>query len=350
MPDSLPNAVAMQATQAPAETLLGIARGFRTAQALYVAAGLGIADLLADGARSVDELATASGTHAPSLYRLLRALASIGIFAEDDTGRFRLTPLAEPLCANAPCSVRNMIRFLGAPMLVESWTQLLYSVETGQPAFNHLHGMGLYAYLDQHPGAAAIFHAGMAATARHPAVLAAYDFAGASVVVDVGGGNGTLISAILHAYPALRGILFERPEIAAGARERMEREGLAGRCEVVGGSFFEAVPEGGDLYILSDVLHNWGDEEAIEILASCRRAMTESGRLLVIQQVLPPGNEPSLGKFADLNMLTVLGGRERTEDEFRRLLAGGDFALIRVIATSDSYSIVEAVPTGTTGR
>lgn len=344
MPDQLPNTIATQTPQTPADTLLNIAKGYRIAQALFAATTLGIADLLAGGPRSVDELAEATGTHAPSLYRLLRALASMGIFAEDDDHGFQLTPLAEPLRSDTPHSVRDLVRFMGDPILLEAWGQLLYSVQTGKPAFDHLHGMGLFAYLAQHPDAAATFHAGMAATTRHPAVVEAYDFAGIAVVVDVGGGDGTLIAALLHAHPTLRGILFDRPEIAARARERLEREGLAGRCQVSGGSFFEAVPEGGDLYILSDVIHNWSDDQAIAILATCRKAMTASGRLLVIQQVVPPGNVPALSKLADLNMLAVLGGRERTANEFRQLLSAAGFSLSRIMQTRDSYSIVEAVP------
>lgn len=332
------------ATAAPADTLRAIARGYRTAQALYVAAALGIADLLANGPRSVDGLAAATKTHAPSLYRLLRALASIGIFAEDDERRFLLTPLAEPLRSDVPGSVLSFVRFMCAPMLLEPWGNLLYSVQTGRPAFDHVHGMSLYAYLAQHPDAAAVFHAGMSTMSRHPAVLDAYDFAGATVVVDVGGGDGTLLAGILRANPALHGILFDRPEIAEAARGHLEREGLTDRCRVVGGSFFESVPEGGDLYILSDVVHNWGDDQVVTILANCRRAMPASGRLLVIQEVLPPGNEPALGKFADLNMLVVPGGRERTADEQRTVLAAAGFGLTRIIPTRDSYSIVEAVP------
>lgn len=347
MPDITPNT---NSSLAPTDILLNIVRGYRAAQALSVAATLGIADQLAGGPRSVDELAAATGTHAPSLYRLLRALASIGIFAEDGERRFSLTPLAEPLRSDAPRSVRGLVRLLGYPVLFEPWVHLLDSVRTGEPAFVSLHGMGLYAYLAQHSEDAAVFHAGMAATGRHQAVIAAYDFGDASVVVDVGGGDGTLLAAILRAYPALRGVLFERPETAAEARERLDREGFAERSQVVGGSFFESVPDGGDLYLLSDVIHNWSDEQVIAILANCRRAMAGHGRLLVIQEVLPAGNEPAPGKFADLNMLAVLGGRERTADEHRALLAAGGFALTRIITTRDSYSIIEAVPVRETER
>lgn len=339
MPDQTPHVVA---TQAPGDILLEMTRGYRHGQALAVAATLGIADLLADGPRSVDDLAEATGTHAPSLLRLLRALASIGVFAEDDRQRFRLTPLAEPLRSDAPHSVRSSLRFLGDPVLFVPWGQLLQSVRTGGPAFDSVFGTGMYDYLAQHPAAAEVFNAGMAGQPRHEAVLEAYDFGGARMVVDVGGGNGRLIAAILRAHPAQQGILYDLPEVVAGAQESLE--GLADRCRVVGGSFLDSVPEGGDLYLLSDVLHNWDDDRAVTILANCRRAMAAEGRLVIIQQVLPAGNDAT-GRFADLNMLVLLGGRERTADDFRELLAKADFTLTRIIGTRVPYSIVEAVPT-----
>jgi SAM-dependent methyltransferase len=345
MPDQSPRVVA---AQVPADVLLEIVRGYRQGQALAVAATLGIADLLADGPRLVDELAEATGTHAPSLLRLLRALASIGVFAEGDGQRFQLTPLAEPLRSDAPRSVRSSLRFLGDSVLFVPWGQLLHSVRTGGPAFDHVFGTGMYAYLAQHPAAAEVFNAGMSGQPRHEAVLEAYDFGGARVVVDVGGGNGRLIAAILSAHPAQRGILCDLPEVVAEARQRLEREGLADRCQVVGGSFLDWVPVGGDLYLLSDVLHNWDDDRAVTILANCRKAMAEEGRLVIVQQVLPPGNDDVFGRFADLNMLILLGGRERTADDFRQLLALAGFTLTRIIGTRVPYSIVEAIPTRAT--
>jgi O-methyltransferase domain/Dimerisation domain len=342
MPDQTPR---VAATQAPADVLLDIVRGYRHGQALAVAATLGIADLLADGSRSVDELAEATGTHAPSLLRLLRALATIGVFAEGDGQCFRLTPLAEPLRSDAPRSVRSSLRFLGDPVLFVPWGQLLHSVKTGGPAFDHVFRANLYAYLAQHPAAAEVFNAGMAGQPRHVAVLEAYDFGEARVVVDVGGGNGRLIAAILRAHPAQRGILYDLPEVVAEARQRLEHDGLTDRCQVVGGSFLERVPEGGNLYLLSDVLHNWDDDRAVTILTNCRKAMAEEVRLLIVQQVLPEGNDDVFGRFADLNMLVLLGGRERTADDFRQLLAMAGFTLTRVVGTRVPYSIVEAMPT-----
>jgi hypothetical protein len=341
MPDQTPR---VAATQPPADVLLDIMRGYRQGQALAVAATLGIADLLADGPRSVDELAEVTGTHAPSLVRLLRALASIGVFAEDDDQRFRLTSLAEPLRSDAPRSVRSSLRFLGDPVLFVPWGQLLHSVKTGEPAFDHVFGTGLYSYLAQHPEPAEVFNAGMAGQPRHEVVLEVYDFSQARVVVDVGGGDGRLIAAILRAHPAQRGILCDLPGVVAEARQRLEHDGLTDRCEVVGGSFLERVPEGGDLYLLSDVLHNWDDDRAVTILANCRKAVAEEGRLVIVQQVLPPSNDDVFGRFADLNMLVLLGGRERTADDFRQLLAAAGFTLTRILGTRVPYSIVEAIP------
>jgi SAM-dependent methyltransferase len=325
-------------------TLLDIALGYRAAQALYVVAELGIADLLAGGPRSSMELATASGAYGPALLRLLRVAARMGIVVEDEQSRFSLTPLGEPLRTDVAGSAHDLVRLFGAPLFFAPWGQLLYSVQTGQPAFDHLHGMGMYTYLAQHPEEAAVFNAGMAATTGLQAVIEAYDFAGARTLVDVGGGTGALMASVLRAHPSLRGVLFDLPGVVAEARERIEREGLIERCRVVGGDFFASVPAGGDLYTLFDVVHNWDDEKASAILANCRRAMAGDGRLLLIERVPPPGNEPSPAAFSDLNGLVLLGGRERTAEEHRAVLAAAGFHLSRILSTPAPWSIVEAIP------
>lgn len=327
------------------ETLSNMARGYRTSQAIAVAAELGLADLMVDGPRTVDDLAAASSTHAPSLLRLLRALASVGVFAETGEGRFGMTPLAEPLRSDAPRSVRPMARFMVSPVLYESWGQLAHSIRTGEPAFNQAFGVGMYEFLAQHPADAEIFNAGMAGMARHQAVLDAYDFGGARVIVDVGGGSGRLIAAILSAHSDMRGILYDLPEVVVEAGERLQQEGLAARCDIVGGSFLDSVPAGGDLYLLSDVLHNWDDVHAALILSNCRKAISEDGRLVVIQRVLDSGSQQVYGRFADLNMLVLLGGHERTADEFRALLTTTGFTVSRIVSTRDPYSVIEATPT-----
>jgi hypothetical protein len=324
--------------------LVNIARGYRAAQALCVVARLGIADLLSDGPKPSEVLAQATGTHAPSLYRLLRAVASLGVFAEDEQGRFQLTPLAEPLRSDVPGSVRTLVSFFGEPYFWEAWGDLQYSVRTGKAAFDHVYGMGLYAYLAERPEVAAAFDAGMMAGTREIPLVDAYDFAGVSSVVDVGGGLGTLVAAVLRAHPALRGVLFDQPQVVAGAHAYLEAEGVADRCQVIGGDFFAEVPGGGDAYLLSDVLHNWDDEHAIAILANCRRAMHPNGRLLVVEKVMPAGNVPSTTALIDLSSLVMTGGCERTEAQHRANFSAAGFTLTRIIPTSYGPSVIEGVP------
>jgi SAM-dependent methyltransferase len=331
-----------------------MARGYEVAQALYAATRLGIADLLADGPRGVEALARESGAHAPSLYRLLRALASLEVYAEESVGRFRITPLAELLRADVPSSMRAVILNLGG-FGYRIWGDLLYSVQTGENAFEHVFGMPSWQYRAEHPDEEQLFNAYMAERARQrrTALLAAYDFSGARLVVDVGGGNGTLIDGILELYPAVRVVLFDQPQVSEIARGTLQAAGVAECCAIVGGSFFDSVPPGGDIYILSVVIHDWPDNRAGEILRNCRRAIAADGRLLVIDRVLPPGNQESAGKFMDLRMmLEHVGGRERTEVEWRDLLTSSGFRLARILAIPDGHtaanlddlSVLEAVP------
>jgi hypothetical protein len=333
-----------ESNQTFAQELLEIARGYRAAQAVAVVAKLGIADLLADRPQHVGELAVAAGAHAPSLYRLLRAVASFGVFAEDDDGRFHMTPLAEPLRSDIPGSVRDFVSFYGEPFLWEPWGHLLHSVRTGETGLRHLYGLDLFGYLALHPEATQVFQAGLAAAAPdHEAVVAAYDFAPLDTVVDVGGGHGALLVAVLQKYPSARGILFDQPEIVTLARPQFEAVGITDRCEFVTGDFFERVPAGGEGYLLSMILHDWDDERAEAILINCRLAMPADGRLLVIERIVPPGNGSSQSKLSDLNMLVVTGGRERTEAEYRALFAAAGFRLTRVIPTQASFSVLEGV-------
>jgi hypothetical protein len=328
--------------------LLRLTAAAWVARAIGVAAALGLADLLADGPRGVDELARASAADPPSLYRLLRALAGAGIFAEDDHGRFGLTPLADGLRSDAPGSVRALCALRAAPWYWGAWGELAHSVRTGAPGFDRVHGTDLFTLLERHPAALALFGQAMGALSgtEAAAVLAAYDFAPAATIVDVGGGRGALLAAILGAHPAARGILFDRPATVAGAGALLQGAGVGDRCAVVGGSFFEAVPAGGDLYVLKSVLHDWDDDRAAAILRTCRRAMGPAGRLLLIERVLPPGNAPSPGRWMDLNMLVAAGGRERTEAEYRSLLAGAGFEATRVVPTTAEVSLLEATPRG----
>jgi O-methyltransferase domain/Dimerisation domain len=318
---------------------------FQVSQAIYVAATLGIADLLKDGPKSTDELAETTHTHAPTLYRLLRALASVGIFTETD-GRFGLTPLAEYLRTDTPGSLRAFVRLIGQQSFWRSWGHLLHSVRTGEPAFRKVHGTGPFEYWAGHPEEAAVFDAAMTSLSSGvvDAVVRSYDFSGISVLVDVGGGEGELLAAILAANPYLRGILFDQLHVVGTAEALLERAGVADRCEVVGGSFFEAVPAGADAYLLKSVIHDWDDEAAIKILRACRSAMDERGKLLVVERVVRPGNAPDPAKFSDLNMLVIPGGQERTADDFELLYAEAGFKLSDIIRTASLYNIIEGSP------
>ena len=313
---------------------------------LYVAAKLGIADLLADGPQPIDALAAATGTQASALARVLRGLASRGVFTQDAEHRVALTPRAALLRSNVPGSLRAMVVYWGSPWLWQAWSYLLEGVQTGQTAFDLAHGMSFFAYLTQHPDAAAVFNQYMAEAPmhRHAAVAAAADFSGMRLVVDVGGGHGASLIAILLANPAPRGVLFDQPQVVAGAREPLLAAGVAARCDTVGGDFFTAVPAGGDAYLLSAILHNWDDERALQILRNCRQAMAGHGKLLVAERIVPEGNAPSEAKLVDIGMLALLGGQQRTEAEFRVLFARAGFELTNVVLTPSGMSVIEGVP------
>ena len=297
----------------PAVALNRMARGYQLAQVLWVAAELGVADLLADGPRSSDALAARLGVHAGALGRVLRALAGCGVFAADEDGTFRLNRLAEPLRRDVPGSVREAIIGWCQPYVWRSWGGLLESVRTGEPAFARLHGMPLWEYLGQQPDLAANFDAALGSSVRHAALVAAYDFSALTRLVDVGGGNGQLLAAILQAYPSLHGVLFDQPRVVPEATAVLAEAGVAARCEVVGGDFFAAVPGGADGYLLSAVLGDWDDARAGRILANCRRAMGADARLLISCPLIGDRVESALAKLSDVMHLVVTGGGGRTE-------------------------------------
>ncbi|MDX6381818.1 MAG: hypothetical protein QOI57_2842 [Rubrobacteraceae bacterium] len=330
----------------PRDTLLRMTNAFQASQAIHVAATLGIADLLEDAPKSVDELAQATGTHAPTLYRLLRALASVGVFAEKPDGRFRSTPLAEYLRTNVPRSLRAWAMQIGQQYLWTSWGHLLHSVRTGEPAFPKQYGTTAWEYRQAHPEEDAVFNAAMTALSAGvvEAIVQSYDFSGMGVLVDVGGGEGVLLAAILAANPGLRGILFDQPHVLTGANDLLERAGVADRCEVVSGSFFKAVPGGADAYLLKSIVHDWDDTATVKILRACRAVIADTGRLLVLEPIIQPGNEPDPAKFSDLNMLVMLGGQERTAYDFKRLYAEAGLRLTGIIRTGSSLAIIEGVP------
>jgi hypothetical protein len=316
--------------------------GYWVSRMIYVAAKLGIADRVANGPRTADELAAETATHARSLYRLLRALASVGVFAEGPGGRFSQTPLSDCLRGDAAGSQLAMAVLMGEEHF-HAWGDLLGTVRTGRTAFDRLYGQPLFEYLGDHPDAARGFDAAM--TAIHgretQATLGAYDFSAISVLADVGGGNGTNLSGILAHHPRMRGILFDLPHVAERAGAQLKRAGVADRCEVIGGDFFGAVPGGADAYFLRHIIHDWDDERATAILRNVCRAMGAKSRLLVVESVIPAGNEPSFSKLIDLNMMLVPGGLERTAQEYRRLFEAAGLRLTRVVPTAAGVDVVE---------
>ena len=328
-----------------ATTLNDMITGLRKTQLLSVAAKLGIADLLHDGAKSSDELAHAVGAHPRALYRVLRALAGLGVFAETTEGRFALTPLATLLQSGVPGSQRASAIWWGEAWQWQAYGALLYSVQTNRSAFEHAHGLPFYTYMDQHADAAASFNAWMmSATVFDAAAIAtAYDFSRIATLIDVGGGQGMLLTTLLHAYPQMRGILFDLPTTVEGAREGIASAGLASRCTLVAGDFFTEVPRGGDVYTIKDVIHNWDDARAITLLKNCRQAMAPEARLLLVERVIAPEHGPA-SALLDITVLVNTGAGERTEAEHRALLQAAGFTLTAIIPTPSGRSIIEGAP------
>lgn len=323
-----------------------LSQGTIIANSLTLAAELGIADLLADGPRSSEELAQATSTHPQSLYRLLRLLCSVGVFNEIQTDSFVQTPLSECLRAGVPGSMRSWLRMIGLKVRYHTHAEALYSIKTGEPAFKRVTGMEFFDYLAANPDEGEIFNQAMNDMGQvvAAAVAQSYDFSGSGKIIDVGGGHGTLIAAVLRKYPQMTGILFDSPHVAERARESIASAGLSNRCEVVGGDFFKSVPAGCDAYLLRWIIHNWDHERAITLLRNCRQAMGERSRLLLIESVIPTGNELHPGKFLDYIMLTTLPGRERTEKEYDSLLREADLRISKVEPTGSHLSVIEAVP------
>lgn len=335
-------------TQAPPPQaqLMHMATGFTAAFLLRAAAHLRVADFVAGGPKTADQLAALTDTHAASLYRLLRSLAAMGIFSEDEGHRFSLTPLAEPLRSDVPGSVRTSILSITGPLFVIPWSKILYSVKTGKPSFDEHFGAPFFDHLPTEPEEAAWFSdmlAGMNG-ADAPAVAAAYDFSKYTKVADIGGATGHILTTVLASHPGPCGIVFDLPHCQTGAAELIESRGMTDRVTFVAGSFFESIPGDCDVYLMSHVIHDWSEEQCLTILANCHRAMPSTSRLLIIEQVLPEGNAFHPGKMLDMTMLTLTTGQERTEQEYRALLEKGKLRLSRVIPTNAAVSIVEAVP------
>jgi O-methyltransferase/methyltransferase family protein len=333
--------------QRPSAALLDLVNGFRVSQAINVVAALGIADLLKNGPRSSGDLAAATGTHADTLYRLLRALASVGVFREEADRRFMLTSLSQCLRSDALEPVGPYAVHIGEPRLWQAWGHLLESVRTGENTFRLVHGVDAWEYRRRNPEAGAIFDRAMTGQSRLQAnaLLKAYDFERFRCVVDVGGGHGLLLSAILVKHRSLRGVLFDQPHVVSGAEPALQAAGVSDRCQIVGGDFFEAVPSGGDVHVLKLVLHDWQDAPATAILRCCRRSIAPTGRLLVIDAEIAPPNEGSMNKFLDLSMLVQYGARERTREEWAALFAASGFQLVGATPTEAGLSVIEGIPT-----
>jgi hypothetical protein len=337
--------------RAAAATVWRMIQGIHVARAIYVAAHFGIADRLASGPLRAEELARATQTHEPSLYRVLRLLAALGILAEDEPRTFRLTALGDPLRRDARISVRSWAMLVDTCGGVEAFGTIVHTVRTGEAGFDTAHGMKLFDFLARHQENAGMFDATMAerTLAFAPSVAADYDFSPMRIVVDVGGGQGILLAAILRRHPHLHGVLFEMPTVVARAEQMLKASDVADRCEVVAGDFFERVPAGADGYLLANVLHDWPDREAGAILTNCRRAMAKEGRVLIVERLIPDDlmkAAPTL--LSDFNMLVFTGGQERTNAEYGTLLAAAGLSLGRVHPVAFPYGIIEGLHTAGT--
>ena len=322
----------------PQETMLNLIGGFWIARSIYLAAQIGVADAVDDQPKTIAQLAAETNTEPRSLYRLLRALASVGIFSEVSDQCFALTPLAATLKSDSPGSMRYAaLAQLGDDHSL-GWSNGLHSLKTGEVAFNAAAGMPVWEYYAQHPEAGQVFSQSMTNMGNpiSQAVAATYDFSQFKTIVDVGGAQGSLISAIVQSYPHLKGILFDLPEIIANVS-------VDDNIQPIVGNFFESVPSGGDAYLMRWIIHDWDDEKSSMILKNCHQAMPDHSKLLLVESIIPPGNEPAPAKFVDLIMLLMTGGRERTEAEYRSLLRSSGFELTQVIPTPSMFSIIEAV-------
>jgi len=329
------------------QQLMQIAEGYLPSACLHVAVKLKIADLLADGPRPVEDLASATGSNADALYRVLRALVSIGIFSEPQARTLALSPAAELLRTNAPGSVRDMLLWMSNPFLMHVTSDLPHSVGTGKPAIEHLYGKPAFECFASMPEFARAFNEGMTAisAALAPAVLEAYDFSGVGTLMDVAGGQGYFLCEVLQRHPQMKGILLDVPSVVEGAKCLLCDMRMEERCQPVAGNFFEHIPSGADAYFMQHILHDWSDENALKILANVRQALTgrAGGRLIVVDMVLPEDSRPHPSKMLDLLMLMFPGGRERTEREWRDLLARGGFTVTRIAPTRAPDSVIEAV-------
>lgn len=329
--------------QKAAEALWPIIGAKLLTKPLYVAARLGIADQLAEGPAHVDELARRTGAHAPSLYRLLRALASAGIFAEGPSHVFQNTTLSE-LTVDSPHSLRPFILWINDPRHDHLYESLLHCVQTGETAVSAVTGKPVWEWLQSQPDLHAIFNRAMTSNASHlhRAAVEAYEFSGIGTLVDVGGGHGQLLINILKTWPGVNGIVFDLPGVCDGAKDNVATHDLASRCRVESGDFFREVPAG-DAHIMSFIIHDWHDEPAGAILRNIHRAQPAHGRVILVENVIPAGNDPNFGKLIDIEMLALANGRERRAEEFGALFAAAGYRLSRIVPTASPCAVIEAV-------
>jgi hypothetical protein len=323
--------------------MIQLCSGYVTSACIYAAAKLGIADLLADGPKPVGELAARAGANEEALYRVLRTLSSVGVFREESSRHFANTATSATLRTGTPGSLRDAVIWLTNPMHFRVFAEFLHAVKTGGTALQKALGAEGFAYLATHPEENAEFNAAMTnlSSLFGQAIVEGYDYGSLGTLADIGGGHGALLTAILQKHPGLRGILFDSPQIVEGARARVEQLGLQSRCEIVGGDFFKEVPPA-ESYVMKSIIHDWDDARAIEILKNCAKAMTGDGKVLLIELALSPANEPDTGKWVDMEMLAMAGGRERTEAEYAALLEQASLKLTRVHRTLSRYCVIEA--------
>ena len=322
-----------------------LAGGF-VAQAVSVAARLELADRLADGPKSADTLAKEAGAHGPSVYRLMRCLAMVGVFEERPQRTFALTPVGACLCKRGPHSLASMALLWGADWHIRPWTALEHSVRTGQSAFPQVFGQPLFEWFGKERAAFDTFNQAMTEFSEMAcaAVVASYDFSGFRRIADVGGGHGRMLTEVLKAAPSSTGVLYDMPAVVEGARRPLAEAGLQNRCEIVGGDFFERVPPGCDAYVIKHIIHDWDEASCLKILRHCKAGLAPGGKVLLIEMVLPPPGVPHFGKFLDLEMLVMApGGEERTEDEYAALFQKAGLRLSRVVPTPSPVSVIEAV-------
>jgi hypothetical protein len=330
---------------APYADLLRLVNGYQVSQAIHVATRLGVADHLRGTSRNIEELASLTASHPGGLYRLLRALAAIGVFHEGENKMFSLTAMGECLRSDSPTPLGAWAAYVGRSYVWQTWGNLLHSVRTGEGAFEALNKQSVWDFRAANPEESAIFDRAMTANSQSAmqAVVGAYDFSQFCHVADIGGGQGQLLSGILTANPHLRGTLFDQPHVVSRAKDVLASYGLTERCRIVSGSFFDAIPQGADAYLMRAIVHDWNDEEALAILKVCRRAIGADAKLLLVERVIELPNEGAPTKFSDLNMLAMLGGRERTQQEFEGLCRTANFKLCRILQAG-LFSIIEAEP------